>query len=46
MVAATADLKVAGFAVFGPTRDQDQDPALTGEVGALYLHRYRKDLAR
>jgi ribosomal protein S18 acetylase RimI-like enzyme len=38
MVVATAGEEVIGFAVFGPTRDQDQDPAVTGEVGALYLH--------
>lgn len=28
---------VVGFASFGPTRDEDGDPNLTGELGAIYL---------
>jgi GNAT superfamily N-acetyltransferase len=28
---------IAGFADFGPTRDVDANPALTGEVTAIYL---------
>src|ERR1700691_3096251 len=29
--------EIAGFAVFGPSRDADADPGRTGEVGAIYL---------
>lgn len=29
--------EIAGFAVFGPSRDADAEPEHTGEVGAIYL---------
>ena len=34
---AIADEQAVGFASIGPTRDQDADPASTGEVRAIYL---------
>jgi GNAT superfamily N-acetyltransferase len=37
IIVAVADDTVCGFAVFGPTRDQDEDPQRTGEVNAIYL---------
>jgi GNAT superfamily N-acetyltransferase len=36
-VAERDDGQVAGFASFGPTRDQDDDPARVAEVYAIYL---------
>lgn len=29
---------IAGFAAYWPTRDDDGDPARTGEIAAIYLH--------
>jgi GNAT superfamily N-acetyltransferase len=29
--------EIAGFALFGPSRDADADPERTGELGAIYL---------
>jgi ribosomal protein S18 acetylase RimI-like enzyme len=37
VVAAVADEIICGFALFGPTRDQDEDAQRTGEVSAIYL---------
>jgi GNAT superfamily N-acetyltransferase len=34
---AVGDVGVLGFADFGPTRDDDADPELTGEITAIYL---------
>ena len=34
----TASTGIAGFAGYWPTRDDDDDPAATGEVAAIYLH--------
>ena len=34
----TASSGIAGFAGYWPTRDDDDDPAVTGEVAAIYLH--------
>jgi ribosomal protein S18 acetylase RimI-like enzyme len=34
---AADEAGVAGFADFGPARDDDADPALTGQVTAIYL---------
>jgi GNAT superfamily N-acetyltransferase len=33
-----ASTGIAGFAGYWPTRDDDDDPAVTGEVAAIYLH--------
>jgi GNAT superfamily N-acetyltransferase len=35
---ASAGPRIAGFAGYWPTRDDDDDPAHTGEVAAIYLH--------
>jgi RimJ/RimL family protein N-acetyltransferase len=37
LVADKGDGLLAGFASFGPTRDEDNDPANVGEVYAIYL---------
>ncbi|WP_169944569.1 GNAT family N-acetyltransferase [Microbispora sp. H11081] len=37
VLVAEADGSVAGFAAFGPGRDEDVDPASVGEVSAIYL---------
>lgn len=34
---AEEDGRLLGFAAFGPTRDEGEDPELTGEVAAIYL---------
>ena len=36
LVAAAEDGSIAGFASFGPARDGDTDPRVTGEVFAIY----------
>ncbi len=33
----TAETGITGFAAYGPTRDEDEDPARTGELRAIYL---------
>jgi GNAT superfamily N-acetyltransferase len=35
---ASAGHRIVGFAGYWPTRDDDDDPAVTGEVAAIYLH--------
>jgi GNAT superfamily N-acetyltransferase len=37
LLVAESDELAAGFASIGPARDQDTDPARTGEVRAIYL---------
>ncbi len=37
VLVAEQDSCVAGFASFGPTRDNDEDPSLVGEVMAIYV---------
>ncbi len=37
-IVAEIDNAVVGFAGFGPTRDDDEDPAQVGEIGGLYVH--------
>jgi|SRR5271165_251091 len=37
VLVAEDDSEVAGFASFGPARDDDQDPSLVGEIMAIYL---------
>jgi ribosomal protein S18 acetylase RimI-like enzyme len=32
-----SDEAICGFALFGPTRDQDEDARRTGEISAIYL---------
>lgn len=36
LVAAAQNGEIAGFAAFGPARDSDTDPRVTGEVFAIY----------
>ena len=36
IVVAAQDEEIAGFAAFGPARDSDTDPLVTGEVFAIY----------
>ena len=38
VVVADAGESLAGFAGFGPARDEDADPGQTGELWAIYLH--------
>jgi GNAT superfamily N-acetyltransferase len=38
VLVVTAGAGIAGFAGYWPTRDEDDDPARTGEVTAIYLH--------
>jgi ribosomal protein S18 acetylase RimI-like enzyme len=35
---ALAEGRIVGFASFGPARDEDEDPSLTAELMALYVH--------
>jgi GNAT superfamily N-acetyltransferase len=37
VLVAAAGEEIAGFAALGPARDDDEDPALTGEIRAIYL---------
>ena len=37
LLVAESGPDIVGFAHYGPSRDQDADPARTGEIGAIYL---------
>jgi len=37
VLVAVSGEEIAGFVHFGPSRDEDADPARTGEIGAIYL---------
>jgi hypothetical protein len=32
-----AEAEIVGFTAFGPTRDEDDDPAQVGEIASIYL---------